>query len=509
MIVVDVAHACWHAWKARTSVSGAFDRLRGRLRDVAALGERVVLVADAPPYDRAAIFPPYKANRRDDAPGREAVRGFLQALKRDGWTVVSEKGAEADDMIASIVAESERRQERVTVITGDKDLWCLANRCALRDFSDEVVDAAAVVERWKVRPELLLDVLALAGDTSDNVPGAAQVGPHAAALLLEQYGTLSAILAAETPAEEQIAADVKELERLRRARKKAEGAAKGAPDDATLDAEAQAAVALAAEKGRAVERAKALLLVHASRENVELSARLVALREDLALDFDAIFYGRASSPTPADPGRHPKTTAARRPQKEAKTMSDDPSYMDPEHTSAALAPRAPEQQAPMVRHGHEQRSAPPAQGPAQAPMGPRTSDRTEELYQALARAQLKYARVEKTRPNDHFKSKYANLGDVMDAVLPALKDEGILPMQIPAGNRLFVRIVHGTSGQWIEGSLQLIAPDQRGGIQALGSALTYTRRYLLTMMLGIVAFDEDDDGNAAQGHQGGSRRPAA
>jgi hypothetical protein len=130
-------------------------------------------------------------------------------------------------------------------------------------------------------------------------------------------------------------------------------------------------------------------------------------------------------------------------------------------------------------------------------MGPRTSAQTDALYMALAEAQMEYGRVEKTRPNEHFKSRYANLGDVMDAVLPALKKHGLVPMQIPAGNRLYVRIIHGPSGQWIEGSLQIVPPDSRGGIQALGSALTYTRRYLLTMMLGIVAFDEDDDGNAA------------
>jgi hypothetical protein len=164
------------------------------------------------------------------------------------------------------------------------------------------------------------------------------------------------------------------------------------------------------------------------------------------------------------------------------------------------APLAVREEAPVARQGQA-----PAQRPAQgqqpvAPMGPRTTDATGELYMALARAQMNFGKVEKTRPNDHFKSKYANLADIMEAVLPALKEEQLVPMQIPAGNRLFVRLVHGPSGQWIEGSLQIVPPDSRGGIQALGSALTYTRRYLLTMMLGIVAFDEDDDGGAAQGY---------
>jgi len=168
------------------------------------------------------------------------------------------------------------------------------------------------------------------------------------------------------------------------------------------------------------------------------------------------------------------------------------------------------QEAPIVRQPPPPAPAMVPAPPPVAPMGPRTTDATGELYMALARAQFKFGKVERTRPNDHFKSKYANLADIMEAILPALKEEQLVPMQIPAGNRLFVRIVHGPSGQWIEGSLQIVAPDQRGGIQALGSALTYTRRYLLTMMLGIVAFDEeDDDGNAAQGRQPQGQRRAS
>lgn len=177
--------------------------------------------------------------------------------------------------------------------------------------------------------------------------------------------------------------------------------------------------------------------------------------------------------------------------------TSEATYED-DRPAAPLARR--QETAPTVREDRPPAPMmPAAPPPAQAAMGPRTSAATDALYLALAQAQLAFGKVEKTRNNDHFKSKYANLADIMEAVLPALKEQGLVPMQIPAGNRLFVRLVHGPSGQWIEGSLQIVPPDSRGGIQALGSALTYTRRYLLTMMLGIVAFDEDDDGNSAQG----------
>ncbi len=132
--------------------------------------------------------------------------------------------------------------------------------------------------------------------------------------------------------------------------------------------------------------------------------------------------------------------------------------------------------------------------------GPRTSDTTGEIFGALARAQMGFGEVTKTRRakiRPGFEYKYANLSDVMRAIGPALKAEGILPMQIPMGTRIYVRLVHGPSGEWIEGGLPLALPDYGSDVQRLGSALTYMRRYLLTLMLGVVADDEEDDDGAA------------
>ena len=81
---------------------------------------------------------------------------------------------------------------------------------------------------------------------------------------------------------------------------------------------------------------------------------------------------------------------------------------------------------------------------------------------------------------------------------------------MPRVNRVVVRLVHGPSGQWIEGALPLVLPDHGADVQRLGSAITYVRRYLLCTMLGLVAADEDDDGAAAtarptMGTRGGPR----
>lgn len=149
------------------------------------------------------------------------------------------------------------------------------------------------------------------------------------------------------------------------------------------------------------------------------------------------------------------------------------------------------------------------------------SDETGDLWRALAKAQANFDDVKKTRPmtvRGEIRYHYANLSDVVNAVMPALKAEGFVCSHIARGNRLHVRLIHAASEQWIEGVLPFVPPTVNGpeGVQALGSLLTYLRRYLLSMLLGVVAVDDDDDGNAAMGNAPESepdpsppRRPAA
>lgn len=147
----------------------------------------------------------------------------------------------------------------------------------------------------------------------------------------------------------------------------------------------------------------------------------------------------------------------------------------------------------------------------------RCSSDTGALMVAIAGAQRKFAplikhREAKIEGRGNYRYKYANLSDVMDAIGDALTDSEIVVMQIPTGGRLITRIMHAPSLQWIEGDMPLLKPDARQGTQALGSALTYTRRYMLTSMLGIVPGDvNDDDGAAAQAEDNrpARRAPAA
>jgi len=116
---------------------------------------------------------------------------------------------------------------------------------------------------------------------------------------------------------------------------------------------------------------------------------------------------------------------------------------------------------------------------------------------ALAKAQAEMGKALKQSNNPHFKSKYADLGNVMDACLPALNAAGIAVIQ-PTGEDEHGRyvetvLIHGESGESLTCRVPLIVA--KNDMQGYGSAVTYGRRYGLMAMAGIAP--EDDDGNAA------------
>lgn len=121
---------------------------------------------------------------------------------------------------------------------------------------------------------------------------------------------------------------------------------------------------------------------------------------------------------------------------------------------------------------------------------------TKSIYAALAKAQSEMGKAIKESANPHFRSKYADLGNVMDACLPALNANGIAVVQpfVPGELGHVVKtILYHESGESIECSVPLLLGKQ--DMQGLGSAITYARRYGLMSMAGIAP--EDDDGNGA------------
>ena len=120
----------------------------------------------------------------------------------------------------------------------------------------------------------------------------------------------------------------------------------------------------------------------------------------------------------------------------------------------------------------------------------------EHIAKALAAAQMEMGKALKQSANPHFRSKYADLGNVMDACMPALNKHGIAVFQTLSegeyGRSVLTRLIH-ESGEMLEVPVPLIVGKQ--DMQGLGSAITYARRYGLMAAAGIAP--EDDDGNAA------------
>ncbi|OGT96460.1 MAG: DNA polymerase I [Geobacteraceae bacterium GWB2_52_12] len=146
---------------------------------------------------RTEMYPQYKANRLtmpDDlavqmGPIREVVRAFnIPTLEMEGF--------EADDIIGALAARFAQNSGRVVVVTGDKDLMqIVTDKVTLLDtMKGKESGIAEVIERFGVPPERVTDILGLAGDASDNIPGVPGVGEKTATKLIQQFGTLDQLL---------------------------------------------------------------------------------------------------------------------------------------------------------------------------------------------------------------------------------------------------------------------------------------------------------------------------
>lgn len=149
---------------------------------------------------RSELYPAYKAQR--EAPPETfgpQVERCLSLLRAVGVPVFAVERVEADDTIATIVDRlgATRPDVRIRIVSKDKDLQQLveAGRVEMRDVhTGETIDEPAIREKWGIAPAQVADMLALAGDTVDNVPGVPGVGPKTAAKLIAEYGSLANVL---------------------------------------------------------------------------------------------------------------------------------------------------------------------------------------------------------------------------------------------------------------------------------------------------------------------------
>jgi len=147
---------------------------------------------------RSDIFPEYKAHRPpppdDLIPQFELVREATRAM---GLKAVDMDGYEADDLIATYARQAAAAGAKVTIVSSDKDLMQLVtDTVTMYDaMKNRTIGPNEVMEKFGVGPDRVIDVQALAGDSSDNVPGVEGIGIKTAALLINEYGDLDSVLA--------------------------------------------------------------------------------------------------------------------------------------------------------------------------------------------------------------------------------------------------------------------------------------------------------------------------
>jgi len=176
---------------------GVVNMLRRLLADYQP--EALAVIFDAPGKTfRHAQFAAYKAQRPPLAPELvqqiAPLHAFIRAL---GLPLLQIAGVEADDVIGTLTRQATAQGLPVLIVSSDKDLTQLVDdRVRLLDtMKNTITDAAGVEQKFGVPPALMVDWLALVGDSADNIPGVAGVGPVTATKWLRQYGSLEALIA--------------------------------------------------------------------------------------------------------------------------------------------------------------------------------------------------------------------------------------------------------------------------------------------------------------------------
>lgn len=156
----------------------------------------VIFDTKAPTF-RKELYPEYKANRaampEDLAPQIPLIKDVVKAFN---LPVLEQDGFEADDLIATLARRYADEGLAVTVVTGDKDLMQIVDeRIQLLDtMKGKISRRDEVIERFGVPPEQVLEVLGLAGDSSDNIPGVPGIGEKTASQLIREFGSIENLL---------------------------------------------------------------------------------------------------------------------------------------------------------------------------------------------------------------------------------------------------------------------------------------------------------------------------
>ncbi len=207
LILIDGSSYLYRAYHALPPLMSSKNQPTGAIRGVISMINKILL--DHPNSPLAVIFDAkgktfrhemykdYKANRppmpEDLVQQIEPINQIIEAL---GIKLLSIKGVEADDVIGTLAKEASEAGLNTVISTGDKDMTQLVNKHirVVNTMSNELLDEKGVEDKFGVKPKLIVDYLALVGDSSDNVPGVEKVGPKTAVKWLIEYGSLDEII---------------------------------------------------------------------------------------------------------------------------------------------------------------------------------------------------------------------------------------------------------------------------------------------------------------------------
>ena len=207
LILIDGSSYLYRAYHALPPLMSSKNQPTGAIRGVISMVKKILL--DHPNSPLAVIFDAkgktfrhemykeYKANRppmpEDLVAQIEPINQIIEAL---GIKILCIEGVEADDVIGTLAKEATETGMNTVISTGDKDMTQLVNEYikVVNTMSSELLDEKGVEKKFGVKPKLIIDYLALVGDSSDNVPGIEKVGPKTAVKWLREYGNLDEII---------------------------------------------------------------------------------------------------------------------------------------------------------------------------------------------------------------------------------------------------------------------------------------------------------------------------
>ena len=206
-VLVDGSSYLFRAYYALPDLRNSKGEATGAIRGVISMIKKlekdfpeslVVVVFDAPGRTfRDDLYEDYKANRSstpDDL--KEQIQPIKDLVVAMGFPLICMEGVEADDVIGTYALLASKAGQTVIISTGDKDMAQLVNQSVtlVNTMTETMMDRAGVIEKFAVPPELIIDYLALMGDTVDNIPGVPKVGPKTAAKWLNEFGSLESLI---------------------------------------------------------------------------------------------------------------------------------------------------------------------------------------------------------------------------------------------------------------------------------------------------------------------------